>query len=308
MSSNAPENRIFEFGPFRVNPQDGSLTRDGIEIPLAPKVFDTLVVLLQHRGRVLSKDDLMKLIWGDTIVEESNVATNISLIRKALEDEASAPQYIENIPKRGYRFIAQVREVDPSTGATVNPGTGRRKAWIAMSLAVVLTATVLLTWYCRTGKRPAIARTEINSPADVAEVKNVVRESQIYETLSLYENPNSFTDEQLNKYWLPAELGGKEIVEVKAAIGRLRREGKYYGKESKLERFEFTYVRVFAPGNAAEAGTIEKWYVPLYQNDQLVTNRNVYLGPYLVDYALRKANGVWLLEKTTTPRPPEKQE
>jgi hypothetical protein len=90
---------------------------------------------------------------------------------------------------------------------------------------------------------------------------------------------------------------------VKAAVQRLHQKGLRYGPESRLERFDFTYVRIFAPGDYAEAGTIERWYVPLYENGKLVLNRNVYLGPYTVDYTLRKVKGVWLIEKNTTPRP-----
>ncbi len=282
--------------------------RDGAVIPLAPKPFDTLVVLIQNRRRLLSTDELMKALWPETVVEETNLSHNISLVRKALDDEASDPKYIENIPKRGYRFIAEVREIDASTGTIIDSGRRRRKKWLLLSLGIVLAATIFFVWHFRTGKRPVMAKTEISSPADVAEIKNAVRESQVYETLTLYENPNSFEKDQLNKYWLPAELGGKEISEVAAAIDRLRRKGQFYGKESKLERFEFTYVRIFALGDAAEAGTIEKWYVPLYQDGNLVPNRNVFLGPYLVDYTLRKVNGIWLIEKTTTPRPEKKQE
>lgn len=306
MASDPSENRIFQFGTFRVFPHERTLRRDGDPIQLAPKAFDTLVVLLQNRGRLVSKDELMRAIWPDANVEEGNLTLNISQVRKALDDDASDPKYIETVPKSGYRFIAAVRE-NKGAWSTIDEGTTRRsKKWLLLLLMILACAMVLWVLYIRTGKRPVMVKKEINSPADVAEVKNVVRESQIYETLMLYGNPSIFDREQIKKYWLPADMGGKEISEVESAINRLRIKGQYYGKESKLERFDFTYVRIFSPGTTAEVGTIERWYLPLYQNGSIVPNRNVYFGPYQVDYSLRKADGIWLIEKTTTPRPEKK--
>ena len=78
-------------------------------MPLAPKAFEMLVVLVQNNGRLISKDELMKAVWPDTVVEEGNISLNISLIRKALGDSAAEPKYVETVPKWGYRFIAPVR-------------------------------------------------------------------------------------------------------------------------------------------------------------------------------------------------------
>jgi hypothetical protein len=77
----------------------------------------------------------------------------------------------------------------------------------------------------------------------------------------------------------------------------------HYGKDSRVERFDFRYVRVYSPRDYAEAGTVERWYVPLRRSDEsLVEGRNVYLGPYTVDYTLRKVGGRWLVEESSTPR------
>jgi Tol biopolymer transport system component/DNA-binding winged helix-turn-helix (wHTH) protein len=84
------------------------LMRDGRMTPLPPKVFDTLLVLVENSGRVVSKDELMQSLWPDTFVEESNLTQNISQLRRALGDGAGDAQYIETIPKRGYRFVAGV--------------------------------------------------------------------------------------------------------------------------------------------------------------------------------------------------------
>lgn len=101
----------YEFGSFRLDLRERAVRRDGELLPLTPKVFDILWVLIQNPGRILAKDEIMKQIWPDTAVEESNLARNISTLRKALGDKPDKPQYIETIPWRGYRFLAEVREL-----------------------------------------------------------------------------------------------------------------------------------------------------------------------------------------------------
>ena len=101
----------YEFGPFRVDARERRLLRNGEVVPLTPKVFDVLLVLVQNSGRLLSKDEVMKLVWPDAAVEEGNIARNISTLRNALGERPREPQYIETIPWRGYRFVANVKEV-----------------------------------------------------------------------------------------------------------------------------------------------------------------------------------------------------
>lgn len=101
---------FYEFGPFRIDLTDRLLFRGAIAVPLTPKAFDTLVVLVEAAGRVLEKDDLMRQVWPDTIVEENNLTQNISALRKALGQGTDEKPYIETLPRRGYRFVAAVRE------------------------------------------------------------------------------------------------------------------------------------------------------------------------------------------------------
>lgn len=108
--SNNPKT-FYEFGPFRVDASEHQLWRDGQEISLTPKAFGVLLVLMEHAGQTLLKDDLMKTVWPDAIVEENNLADNISVLRQALGDDARAPRYIKTVPRRGYRFVADVVEV-----------------------------------------------------------------------------------------------------------------------------------------------------------------------------------------------------
>jgi DNA-binding winged helix-turn-helix (wHTH) protein/TolB-like protein/Flp pilus assembly protein TadD len=107
---------LYEFGSFRIDVTEGRLLRGKNVVALTPKVFETLLVLVENSGRTLSKDELMRRLWPDSFVEESSLSQNIFQLRKALGEANSLQQYIETIPKRGYRFAASVKEilVDPN--------------------------------------------------------------------------------------------------------------------------------------------------------------------------------------------------
>jgi DNA-binding winged helix-turn-helix (wHTH) protein/TolB-like protein/Tfp pilus assembly protein PilF len=109
---------FYEFGSFRLNVQERLLEKDDELVSLTPKVFETLLVLVEHSGHVLAKDDLITRLWPDTFVEESSLTQNISLLRRALDEAPGARQYIETIPKRGYRFVADVRRLSIDTHQT----------------------------------------------------------------------------------------------------------------------------------------------------------------------------------------------
>ena len=107
----------YEFGPFVLNVAEQTLLRDGLVVPLRPKVFDILLALVERHGRLVGKDELMRAVWDEEFVEEGNLNKNISLLRKALGEGVDGRQYIETAPKRGYRFAADVREVGGDGGA-----------------------------------------------------------------------------------------------------------------------------------------------------------------------------------------------
>jgi DNA-binding winged helix-turn-helix (wHTH) protein/tetratricopeptide (TPR) repeat protein len=111
MVVNAEAHRSFEFGPFHLDLSERLLLRNGKAVPLAPKVFDTLSILVENSGHILEKDELMTKLWPDTFVEESSLSQNIFQLRKVLAEDTPDLQYIETIPKRGYRFSADVTEI-----------------------------------------------------------------------------------------------------------------------------------------------------------------------------------------------------
>lgn len=101
---------FYEFGPFRLDVTERVLLRNGQPLPLTQKAFETLLVLVQHSGRLLDKNELLSAIWPDTFVEECTLFQNIFALRKVLGETAGKHRYIETVPRRGYRFIAIVSE------------------------------------------------------------------------------------------------------------------------------------------------------------------------------------------------------
>ena len=99
---------IYEFGPFRLEPAERTLLRDGAVVALTPKVFDMLVILVRNSGHLLDKDELIRSLWPDSFVEEGNLSNNIFVLRKALGNDR---EYIETVPRRGYRFVGAVRQL-----------------------------------------------------------------------------------------------------------------------------------------------------------------------------------------------------
>src|SRR5438128_12091 len=102
---------FYSFGPYRIDMVERVLLCGCESVRLAPKVFETLVALVERSGHVVTKDELMGRVWPDCFVEEANLAVNVSSLRKALSQTAGGEQYIETVAKRGYRFVGEVREL-----------------------------------------------------------------------------------------------------------------------------------------------------------------------------------------------------
>jgi len=102
----APE--LYQFGPFLLEPAERRLLRGNEVVALTPKAFDTLVLLVRNSGHLLEKDELIRLLWPNSFIEEGNLSNNIFLLRKVLGED---PQYIETVPTRGYRFVGAIRQI-----------------------------------------------------------------------------------------------------------------------------------------------------------------------------------------------------
>jgi serine/threonine-protein kinase len=147
---------LYEFGPFRLDPSQDLLLEGTRKVPLTPKAYQTLLVLVENRGRTLSKDELLQKVWPDAFVEEATLAQNIFTLRKQLRDDRDTALYIETVPKRGYRFVAEVRQLDTAT-APVQPQprfARRMLVFAAVSVSVVV-AAALGGWYWTRPKAPS---------------------------------------------------------------------------------------------------------------------------------------------------------
>src|ERR1700730_12994870 len=98
----------FRFGPFRLDPAERRLMRDDRQVPLAPKLFETLLFLVENAGHLVGKETLIRAIWKDTFVEEGSLAHSVSVLRKILSQSANGKKYIDTVPRHGYRFAAPV--------------------------------------------------------------------------------------------------------------------------------------------------------------------------------------------------------
>jgi DNA-binding winged helix-turn-helix (wHTH) protein/Tfp pilus assembly protein PilF/TolB-like protein len=157
--------RDYEFGPFRLDSAQRLLFRAGQPLPLEPKVLDTLLALVENRGQLVEKEALIKRVWPDTFVEEGNLTRNIHQLRKVLGKNSNGGEYIETVPKRGYRFVAEApREARPSeeppqseVGQATTAARQQWKRWIAIGLACVLIGAGYGLYSSRRNQQPSQA-------------------------------------------------------------------------------------------------------------------------------------------------------
>jgi DNA-binding winged helix-turn-helix (wHTH) protein len=128
-----PPSRIFTFGPFQMDVGERLLLRHGKRISLTPKLFETLLVLLENVGHLVQRDELVRAVWKDTFVEEGNLAHNVSVLRKILGPAADGSSYIETVPRHGYRFLGGVKPLK----ASASPSAAKHGSAAIRSIAVL---------------------------------------------------------------------------------------------------------------------------------------------------------------------------
>jgi eukaryotic-like serine/threonine-protein kinase len=148
-ASDAVKELLYEFGPFRLDPEKQTLFRDGESVPLMPKTFQILLVLVRHSNQVVAKDDLMMAVWPDTFVEETNLTRNIYMLRKALGENPPTERYIVTVPGRGYRFAEHVRSlaqheisIIAASQSRIQVQVAETRIWKWVSLAAVAALVV----------------------------------------------------------------------------------------------------------------------------------------------------------------------
>lgn len=159
--------RVYEFGPFRLNPLRRVLLREGCPVALTAKVFDTLLVFVERRGRVVAKDELMSALWPDTAVEENNLTQHVSMLRKALGERAGGRRYVVTVPGRGYSFVEPVREIvnevcEPAPPTVVAeqrraPRLSKPAFALAACVAAAAIAAAVYVWAGRAAPSPSLA-------------------------------------------------------------------------------------------------------------------------------------------------------
>jgi pimeloyl-ACP methyl ester carboxylesterase/DNA-binding winged helix-turn-helix (wHTH) protein len=147
----------YRFGPFHLDVREHRLSRGAELIPLRIKVFDTLVVLVENAGQLVTKQELLDTVWPETTVEENNLNHNVSVLRKALGERATGQQYIETVPRVGYRFAAPVEAtvapVRPSTPPTPSPAAKARQ-----EIRYCTTSDGVRLAYATTGNGPPLVK------------------------------------------------------------------------------------------------------------------------------------------------------
>lgn len=136
-----PTPAAYAFGSYRLLPAKRTLLRDDRPVVLTPKGFDTLLFLVQHRDRVVTKDELLREVWAEVVVEEGNLTQQIFLLRKALEDSADGQQYIATIPRVGYRFVADVTTPQEPDSAWTRGA--RKHRWPVLAALSILAAAIV---------------------------------------------------------------------------------------------------------------------------------------------------------------------
>jgi eukaryotic-like serine/threonine-protein kinase len=182
---NGHPKQFYVFGRFRFDAQERLLRYDGRSVPLAPKAADTLLLLIENAGQLVEKDELIRQVWPDAHVEEGALNKNISVLRRTLSDRDGGEEYIETIPKRGYRFVASLDEVIDKDGASthsssVAPGamppaviaqppsprlSRRGLLWLLLVLACVIAVGLgIMRVYSRHSEQPMYFSISLPSP------------------------------------------------------------------------------------------------------------------------------------------------
>lgn len=277
------------------------------------KCLEVLAVLLENANQPSSHEEIINRVWQDDPFGKTslNTAQCVRKLRKLLAEYAPDKNYIETIKGSGYMFVGEVSCDESDFPVNINrelfesipvlPKTEQetekssssflpaKTAFVFLAIITILPLTLLgWTWF---------------SDNNEEEIERVVKESQLYESLVIYKNPSAFDESALDKYWT-AELdinSNYDRQRIREAVQKLNAEGRRYGDETKCEQFEFQSVEINRDENFAVVKTLEKWFISVYFDDGSL-QKNKTVGPYFVSYILRKIDGKWLIEKSTTAR------
>jgi eukaryotic-like serine/threonine-protein kinase len=249
---------LYEFGPFRVDPEREILLREGEPVPLTPKTFQILLVLIRHSEELVTKDELMKAVWPDTFVEEANLSRNIFMLRKALGETAQDHRYIVTVPGRGYRLAENVHlipeqemKIVAATRSIVHVDVKESKPWLGRWIAVgvvILLVVGLGTWWRFLAHRRAVLGAR--DTVVLADFANSTGDSVFDETLreglvmELEQSPFlSLISDQRIRHMLPL-MGHPTDARITPEIARgvCERTGSAAVLEGSIASLESQYV------------------------------------------------------------------
>lgn len=270
--------------------------QDNLVCDVDKKSLEVLGAIVEREGDVAEYDHIISEVWADNLHGATPARVNqyVSRLQKTLGIYEPGISFLQNIKGRGYRFTGQL-EGQPVTRESAIESTGRRPekverrswVWAVPAFVGVGLLFVLAGW--------------LYKEDDAEAVQYVLRESQMFESLVMYKSPATVTDADLDRFWTPDDHGvpNSDRQLIRQRIQKLIDEGTNYGHETRNEQFDFQSIEINKNGTFATARTLEKWFITAYNKDgALIRNRTV--GPYFVDYILKKIDGRWLVEKSTT--------
>lgn len=317
-------NETYKFGDFAFDPNRLALYYRDEFIKVEKKSLEVLAVLIERPHELVSTSEIIDVVWRDNPsgVTSIHLAQNISKLRKAFAAHDPGTDYIKNVKGLGYIFDRDVehetRGVEALVSVTTPPAQSGgqpslneegsfeaaraiekvrpSRSWfssrfvIAGVVLLALISVLGVVWYAF----------PINEEDDV---RRVVQESQLYESLVLYRDPKVFKEEDLDKFWTAeADFNSNfDRKRIRTGVRDLLEKDLHYGNETKCEQFEFQSVEIDAKSQMALVKTLEKWFIAVYREDGSL-EKNKYVGPYFVSYVLRKTGGKWLVEKSNTAR------
>lgn len=307
--------RVYNFSGFEFDAMRLAIYHRGELLHgVSKKSLEVLRSLVGKPGELISHDEIIAQVWGDNPhgITPAHINQYVSRLQRSLAKYEPKLKIVENLRGRGYTFLPSVEMVAPSDGvepvqedasekvsamdaaahsaAVTDPPRRRRGLLIGLGLLTVGIIAIGAAVYFR----PAAN--------DDTEVRRVVRESQLFESLVLYKNPAAFKESDLDRYWT-TELdvtSNYDRAKIRDSVTKMIAEKRRYGDESKCEQFDFQSVEINKEGDTAIVKTLEHWFISVYKEEELLRNREV--GPYFVSYILKKIDGRWLIEKSTTAR------
>lgn len=306
--------RVYRFGDFKFDARRLALYHKNELIKnVEKKSLEVLAALMRKPNRVITHDEIIDQVWNDNShgVTALHINQYVSKLRKAFAKYEPDRNFIETLKGRGYAFRAELEPETEESGEfrlgnteasqpTQNAANENKKGSFSRTF---LTNRFLIFVALTTLSIAAALWGFYPHNNDEEEIRRVVKESQMFESLVLYKNPTTFKEEDFDKYWT-AELDVNTNYDrrrIREAVKKMIDEGRRYGDETKCEQFEFQSVEIDKTGKMALVKTLEKWFVAVYFSDGTL-QKNKYIGPYFVSYIVRKVDGRWLIEKSNTAR------